>query len=190
MAHDLPAVPCLAEGRAAAPSAAILDSRTMRSTSESGGQADWGRAKRQNGSRLHAALDTLGHLLALQVTPAEAQDRAQVGQLAAAVQVASGETVELAIANQGDTGAAPAKAGCENGIALHVARTIQTKRGFVLLPKRWVVEASSPGATGFGRLTRDDERLPQTLASLHLVAFVTLILATATTDFDPVRNTA
>jgi transposase len=189
MAHDLRAVLRLAEGRAAAPTAAILDSRTMRSTPESGGRAGYDGAKRQKGSKLHAAVDTLGHLLALHVTPGDAQDRAQVGQLAAAVQEATGETVELAFVDQGYTGSAPAEAARANGIVLHVVRTPEAKRGFVLLPRRWVVERSFAWAARFRRLARDYERLPQTLAGLHFVAFVTLMLAKATTAFDLVRNT-
>ena len=84
LAEDLRAVLRVAAGRAPEPSAAVLDSRTLRSSPESGGRAGYDGAKRQKGSKLHAAVDTLGHLLALHVTPADAQDRAQVGQLAAA----------------------------------------------------------------------------------------------------------
>src|ERR671920_297755 len=116
MAHDLRAVLRLAEGRAPEPSAAILDSRTLRSTPESGGRAGYDGAKRQKGSKLHAAVDTLGHLLALHVTPADEQDRAQVGQLAAAVQEVTGETVDLAYVDQGYTGEAPAEAAKAHGI--------------------------------------------------------------------------
>ena len=189
MAHDLRAVLRLAEGRAAEPSAAILDSRTLRSTPESGARAGYDGAKRQKGSKLHAAVDTLGHLLALRVTPADAQDRAQVGQLAAAVREATGEAVDLAYVDQGYTGEAPARAARANGIALRVVRTPEAKRGFVLLPKRWVVERSFAWAARFRRLARDYERLPQTVAGLHFVAFVTLMLAKAVALFDLVRNT-
>ena len=55
---------------------------------------------------MHAAVDTLGHVLALRVTAAREQDRAQVGALAADVQVATEESVELAYVDQGYTGAA------------------------------------------------------------------------------------
>jgi len=54
-----------------APTAAILESRTLHSTSESGARADYDGAKRRKGSKIHAAVDTLGHLLALVVTPAD-----------------------------------------------------------------------------------------------------------------------
>src|SRR4028118_1355393 len=95
----------LVAGGAEEPSAAILDSRTLRSTPESGARAGYDGAKRQKGSKLHAAVDTLGHLLALHVTPADEQDRPQVGELAA-VQEVTGEAVDLAYVDQGYTGAA------------------------------------------------------------------------------------
>jgi hypothetical protein len=69
-------------GRKAQPTAMILDSRTLQSTPESGARAGNDGAKRRKGSKVHAAVDTLGHLLALHVTPADEQDRAQVGELA------------------------------------------------------------------------------------------------------------
>ena len=62
----------------------------------SGHRAGYDGAKRRKGSKVHLAVDTLGHLLALHVTPANEQDRAQVGELAAAVPEVTGGTVELA----------------------------------------------------------------------------------------------
>ena len=88
------------------------------------------------------AVDTLGHLLALYVTPANAQDRAQVGRLAAAVQAETGESVTLAYVDQGYTGDSPAEDAAAHGIALEVIKLPDTKHGFVLLPRRWVVERS------------------------------------------------
>src|SRR5215208_3325266 len=63
MVHDLRAVLRLASGRAPDPSAAMLDSRTLRSTPETGHRAGYDGAKRKKGSKVHAAVDTLGHLL-------------------------------------------------------------------------------------------------------------------------------
>jgi hypothetical protein len=68
----------------------------LRSSPESGARAGYDGAKRKKGSKLHMAVDMLGHLLAAHVTPATVDDRAQVGQLAQAVQLATGESVELA----------------------------------------------------------------------------------------------
>lgn len=67
------------------PTAAILDSRALRSTPGSGGRAGYDGAKRTEGSKVHVAVDTLDHLLALRVTAANAQDRDRVGALAADV---------------------------------------------------------------------------------------------------------
>src|ERR1700674_5159689 len=79
---DLRAVLRLAQGREAEPSAAIFDSRTLQSTPESGHRTGYDGAKRRKGSKVHAAVDTLGNLLALHVTAANQQDRAQVEKLA------------------------------------------------------------------------------------------------------------
>lgn len=174
--HDLRTLLRLAEGRTGQPSAAILDSRTLQSTPESGRRAGYDGHKRRRGSKVHAAVDTLGHLLALHVTPADAQDRAQVEALAAAVQEATGETVELAYVDQGYTGQEPADAAQAHGIRLEVVKLPEAKRGFVLLPKRWVVERGFAWASRFRRLARDYERLPAVLAGLHFVAFACLML--------------
>jgi transposase len=125
---------------------------------------------------VHAAVDTLGHLLALVVTPASEQERAQVAELAAAVQEVTGEHVELAYIDQGHTGEAAADAAAEQGIRLAVVKLPEAKRGFVLLPRRWVVERGFAWAARFRRLARDYERLPQVLADLHFVAFARLML--------------
>ena len=125
---------------------------------------------------MHAAVDTLGHLLALHVTPANEQDRAQVGVSAEAVQEVTGESVELAYVDQGYTGEAPAAAAAGHGIALEVVKLAEAKRGFVLLPRRWVVERSFGWAARFRRLAKDYERLSETLAGLHYVAFSLLML--------------
>ena len=80
--HDLRVLLRLAEGGNQQPTAAILDSRTLRSSPECGHRAGYDGAKRKRGSKVHAAVDTLGHLLALHVTPANEQDRGQVEKLA------------------------------------------------------------------------------------------------------------
>ena len=165
-----------AKGRTRQPSAAILDSRTLQSTPESGSRAGYDGAKRRKGSKVHVAVDTLGNLLALLVTPANEQDRAQVGKLAQAVQEVTGQTVELAFVDQGYTGDVPAEAARQHGIQLEVIKLPHAKRGFVLLPRRWVVERSFAWTTRFRRLVRDYERLPTTLAGLHLVVFACVML--------------
>jgi transposase len=180
MVHDLRILLRLSEGRAPDPSSAILDSRTLRSTPESGARAGYDGAKRKKGSKVHAAVDTLGHLLALHVSPASEQDRAQVGELARAIQEVTGESVELTYVDQGYTGELPVAEAEAHGMRLKVVKHSEAKRGFVLLPRRWVVERDFGWASRFRRLVKDYERLPTTLAGLHFVAFACLFLRQAT----------
>ncbi len=167
----------LSAGRADAPKrATILDSRTMQSTPESGARAGFDGHKKRKGSKVHAAVDTLGHLLALKVTAANEQDRAQVANLARAVQAATGQNVQVAFVDQGYTGEQPAKDAAQHGLRLEVVKHHEAKRGFVLLPRRWVVERSFAWVARFRRLARDYERLASTLAGYHWLAFAILML--------------
>ena len=177
LTHDLRELLRLLAERHPRPTAAILDGRTLQSSPESGGRAGYDGYKRKKGSRVHMAVDTLGHLLALLVTPANEQERAQVGALAKAVQEATQRSVKLAYVDQGYTGEKPATAAAEHGIELEVVKLAEAKRGFVLLPRRWVVERSFAWLARFRRLSRDYERLPSTLAGLHWLAFTSLLLS-------------
>ena len=173
---DLRVLLRLAEGRTEQPSAVIFDSRTLQSTPESGHRAGYDGAKRRKGSKVHIAVDTLGHLLAVHVTAASEQDRAQVTELAEQLQEATGESVSLAYVDQGYTGSDAAEAALAQGIELEVVKLSEAKRGFVLLPRRWVVERSFAWLARFRRLARDYERLPETLAGLHWLAFAIMLL--------------
>jgi transposase len=106
-----------------------------------------------------------------------------VGEVVQAVQELTGQTVELAYVDQGYTGEAAAAAAAEHGVKLEVVKLPQAKRGFVLLPRRWVVERSFAWMARFRRLARDCERLPTTLAGLHFIAFACLMLARVTLHF-------
>jgi transposase len=174
--QDLRAVLRVAQGRQAEPSAAIFDSRTLQSTPESGRRAGYDGAKRRRGSKVHMAVDTLGHLLALHITAANEQDRSQVHTLAAQVQAVTGDAVGLAFVDQGYTGVQAAQDAQAHHMQLEVVRLPEAKKGFVLLPRRWVVERSNAWAARFRRLARDYERLAQTWAGLHFVAFAILML--------------
>jgi len=179
MVSDLRSILRVAQGRRGQPSAVILDGRTLQSTCESGPRAGYDGYKRKRGSKVHMAVDTLGYLLAVHITPANEQERAQVQELAQRVQRASGQTVKVAFADQGYTGDEPAEAARNEGIELQVIRLPEAKKGFVLLPRRWVVERSFGWANRFRRLARDYERLPETLAGLHFVVFAMLMLVHA-----------
>ena len=110
------------------------------------------------------------------MSPADAQDRAQVEQLAAAVQAATGDTVELAYVDQGYTGAAAAEAAHAHGIQLSVVKLPEAKRGFVLLPRRWVVER---GFAWGGALSPTSPRLRASchhFGEFHFLAFSCVML--------------
>jgi transposase len=158
------------------PSAAIFDSRTLRSTPESGERAGYDGHKKTKGSKIHTATDTMGNPLALTVSPADEQDRAHVEELSEKTQIATENSVQKAFVDQGYTGEAAAEAAKKHGIELEVVRVDGVKGGFVLLPRRWVVERTNAWAARFRRLTRDYERLEKVLAGCHFVAFGILLL--------------
>ena len=155
---------------------ASLPRRGNQSTPESGARGGYDGHKRRKGSKVHMAVDTLGHLLALKITAASEQERAQVGELAREIQAVTGDKVEVAFVDQGYTGEQPAAQAAEAGMRLEVVKLQEAKRGFVLLPRRWVVERSFAWAARFRRLARDYERLASSLAGLHWLAFACLML--------------
>jgi len=177
--HDLRVLLRLSKERVSDPTAAILDSRTLRSTPESAPRGGYDGHKGKKGSKVRAAVDTLGHLLALRVSPANKDDRSEVRKLCEEIQEATGEHVELAYVDQGYTGERAAGFAAEHGIRLEVVKHEEAKRGFVLLPRRWVVERDFAWASRFRQLVKDYERLPETVAGLHFVAFACLFLQQA-----------
>jgi transposase len=176
IAHDLRVILRLVNERNPHPSATIMDGRTLQSTPESGDRAGFDGAKKKKGSKVHIAVDTLGNLLALKVTAANEQERAQVADLAAKVQEVTGGTVEIAFVDQGYTGESAAQQATDHGIKLEVVKHTEAKKGFVLLPRRWVVERTFGWLGRFRRLTRDYERLAEVLEGWHWLAFLTLII--------------
>ena len=169
-AHDLRILSRVEKSRNAEPTAIIIDSRTLQSTPESGHRAGFDGAKKRKGTKVHLAVDTLGHLLAVLTTPANEQDRAQVKDLCLEVQEATGVNVEVAFADQGYTGDQTRMEAAEGGVELIVVKRPEAARGFILLPKRWVVERSFAWLSRFRRLGRDLERLPLTLVGFHFLA--------------------
>jgi transposase len=177
--HDVRELLRVATGKKEQPTAAIYDGRTLQSSIESGQRAGYDGHKKKKGSKVHMAVDTLGNLLAVLVTPANEQERAQVADLCQAVQEVTGQTVEVAYVDQGYTGETAEQAAKEHGIKLSVVKLAEAKKGFVLLPRRWVVERSFAWASRFRRLVKDYERLPQTVIGLHFAVFAILMLVKA-----------
>jgi transposase len=175
--HELRVIVRIIEDRESQPSGVIFDGRTMQSTPESGGRAGFDGHKKKKGSKIHAAVDTLGNLLALTVTPANESERNQVEELAARVQEVTGDKVEIAFVDQGYTGDEPDAAASEHGIELVVVKHNEPKRGFLLLPRRWVIERTFGWLGRFRRLARDYERLATTLKGWHWLASLVILLA-------------
>ena len=178
LADDLRALLRLAAGRNPEPSAAILDSRTLRATPQErrAGRLWWGQA--QEGVEGPSGRRHLGP------PPGPARHARQCGRsypcrLAEAVQAATGDSVDLAYVDQGYSRETPAKAAPQHGIDREVVGLPDAERGFVLLPRCRVVERSFAWATRFRRRVEDYERYPSTLADLHIVAFVCLMLKQA-----------
>jgi transposase len=99
-----------------------------------------------------------------------------VGTLCEQIQKVTDDSVQLVWGDQGYTGDNAAQSTQQNGIELHVVKLEEAKKGFVLLPRRWVVERSFTWANRFRRLVKLYERMPQTLKGLHFLAFASLML--------------
>jgi transposase len=162
--------------REAQPTAAVFDSRTLRSTPESGARAGFDGHKKTNGSKVHTATDTMGNPVAVLISAADEQERDYVGELSEKTQIATENSVERAWVDQGYTGKAAAEAAAKHGIELEVVKVDGVKGGFVLLPRRWVVERTNAWAARFRRLARDYERLEKVLAGCHFAAFGILLV--------------
>ena len=162
-------------GRKGQPTAVCLDSRTLQSTPESGARAGYDGAKRRKGSKVHIAVDTLGHLLALTVTPADQGDREQVAPLAQQVQQVTGGTVELAYVDQGYTGPHAAEAAQTHGIRLESSSTRWPNAASCSCPGAGSWNAPSPGphASYVSPGTTNDS--PNTLKGIHFIAFAMIM---------------
>ena len=176
MTHDLREIMRYGEARKKTPTGVILDARVLKSSVESGHRSSWDGYKRVKGSKIHIAVDTLGHLIAAVVTPASENERKQVAELTKLVQDITGESVEVAWVDKGYSGEEAEAAAAEHGIDLLVVKHEEAKRGFLLLPRRWVVERWFAWMARCRRLVKDYERVPEVLVGLHFVAFSMLLL--------------
>jgi hypothetical protein len=169
MVHDLRVLLRQAAGRKEQPMATIFDGCTLQSSRESRERVMMTRSGAK--APRHIWGDPLERLLALPITSANEQDRAEVAALAQAVEAATGETVEIAFVDQGYMGDETVEAASERGLQLPVVKQPNTKYGFALLP-RWSgwLNADLAGWGAFGY-----ERLPDTLKGLHFLAFAILM---------------
>jgi transposase len=140
----------------------------LRSSPGRGTRAGYDGAKRKKGSKLHVAVDTLGHLPALHVMPASTDGRSAAAILAQAVQTSTGQSAKPAHVDQGYTDQKAADDAKRQGTELEVVKPTEGERGFVPLPRRRAVEHSFGWATRLRQLVKHYGRYASTLADLHL----------------------
>ncbi|MDU0291600.1 IS5 family transposase [Saccharothrix longispora] len=150
----------LADGRAAAPSAAVMDSQSVRAAATVGrATRGWDGGKKVAGRKRHIVVDTLGLLLAVLVTPASTQDRVAARSLLRRLRDIAGGRVSLVWADGGYTGSLLDWARKTLRLAVEIVQRPQVPY-FTVLPRRWVVERTLAWITGHRRCVRDYERLP------------------------------
>ncbi|HVO42685.1 MAG TPA: transposase [Aggregatilineales bacterium] len=152
-----------AAGRQAEPRAIIIDGRTLPSSPERGARAGDDGHKQRPGSQGHRGVARLGRRLTRLVTPANQPERAQGEARAEAVQASTDDAVEGALVDEGDPGAQAPPDAAHHGLRLAVVKRPDAISGFVLLPRRWLVERSLGWMARFRRRARHFERLADTL---------------------------
>jgi putative transposase len=171
--HDrLRALAREAEGRQAEPSAAILDSQTVRATGVGGPARGYDAAKRTAGRKRHILVDAAGLVLLAHVHAADLHDR--LGAQALIGRAGPGEfpRLELVWADGAYAGTFARWLQAERGwrveVPKHRHRHLwryglgEKPKGFQVIPRRWVVERTFAWLSRSRRLARDYERLPQT----------------------------
>jgi transposase len=151
----------LREGRAAEPTAGIIDSQSVRAAETvSRTSRGYDAGKKVNGRKRHIAVDTLGLLLCVLVTAASTQDRDGARPLLQRLGD-SCHRIRLVWADGGYAGKLLDWAQAAVKITVSVVKRSDDAVGFVVLPRRWVVERTLAWITGHRRCVRDYERLPE-----------------------------
>jgi transposase len=150
----------LAEDRVAEPTAAVIDSASVRAAATVGAASrGYDTGKKVNGRKRHIAVDTLGLLLCVIVTAAGVQDRDGAKPLLDKM-IAAHHRITMVWADGGYAGKLVVWARERLKIALTIVKRSDSDIGFVVLPRRWVVERTLAWIAGHRRCVRDYERLP------------------------------
>jgi transposase len=172
-----------AHGKDVSPTVVIADSQSVKTT-EAGGPRGYDAGKKIKGRKRHIAVDTLGLLVKCQVTTADVQDRDALPDLLEAVSKRA-PWVKLAFVDGGYAGDETARAAFEaSRIRLQVVkRTDKDVKGFVVLPKRWIVERTFGWANRSRRLSKDYEALIESSQAWFLLAIAFQLVRRIARDY-------
>jgi len=164
-----------AAGRAAEPTAAVIDSQSVRAAATvPQASRGWDNAKKVNGRKRHIAVDTTGLLLEVLVTPASTQDRDAARPLLFNLRRAR-RRIRLAWADGGYTGKLQPWAATYLKLTVQIVKRPDDLHTFAVLPRRWVVERTLAWITSYRRCARDYERLPAHHEAIIYWAMITLM---------------
>ena len=166
-----------AAGRSQQPSAAILDSQSVKTT-ERGGEHGYDAGKNVNGRKRHILVDTLGLLLAVCVTKASTQDR-DGARLLLTVLAHHWTRLRLIWADGSYSGELiewVRQLRERRRVKLEIVRRSEATKGFVVIPKRWIVERTFGWLNRCRRLSKDYEYLTETSEAMIHIAMINLMV--------------
>jgi transposase len=172
--HALVMVSREAQGREASPTAGVIDSQSVKTT-ESGGPRGFDAGKKINGRKRHIVVDTTGHLVGLEIHAADIQDRDGAVSLLASIRFLY-PWLRHIFADGGYAGAKLREALTSKGDwTIEIVKRSDLVKGFVVLPRRWVVERTFAWLGRCRRLAKDFEATIASALAWVLVSHIRLL---------------